>query len=85
MVFSTVRRSPPREPLENGTPGDFHVWESLEYQIHCMFLLIAFSSSSGTEMGDRFFAFICCFFNALLGSLENQCDWYEIFIGCLEY
>ena len=60
------------------------MWESLENQIHGMFILIVFSSLSATEIGNQFFSFIC-FFDGLLGSLENQCDWCEIFIGCPEY
>ena len=69
MVISNVRRPPPRGPLENGAPWGFHMWDSLENQTHGMFILIALSA---TEIG-------------LLGSLENQCDWCEICIGCLKY
>ena len=84
MVISNVRRPPPRGPLENGAPWGFHMWDSLENQTHGMFILIAFSRFSAAEIGNLFFSFIC-FFDGLLGSLENQCDWCEIFIGCPEY
>ena len=79
MVISNVRRPPPRGPLENGAPWGFHMWDSLENQTHGMFILIALSA---TEIG---FFLLYFYFNGLLGSLENQCDWCEICIGCLKY
>ena len=53
-----ARRSPPRGALENGSPGGFHAWESLENLIHGTFILIAFSIVISAEIGkDDLFLF----------------------------